>query len=95
METFTVDLRSSKNNAEVVSSFNTGLIRPSGGEWQGNNWNAFHDYLSWPSEESYELKIIGWSNCVGILQIFNESLRVLPEEYGALWVEPANLHKKN
>jgi hypothetical protein len=63
MQVFTVDLRSEISYADLVACFNVGLIGPSGGEWLGNNWNAFHDYLSWPSADTYELKILGWRDC--------------------------------
>lgn len=66
MQTFTVDLRSAQSAVAVVASFNVGLIGPSGGEWNGNNLDAFHDYLSWPEAETYELKILGWTECPGL-----------------------------
>jgi hypothetical protein len=63
MQTYVVDLNSAENFTGIISAFNAGLIVPSGGEWNGNSWDAFHDYLSWPQEENYQLVLVGWASC--------------------------------
>ncbi len=77
MQSFTVDLRSAKNAADVVASFNSGLIGPSGGDWKGNSWDAFHDYLSWPQAETYELNILGWEECSGLSATDREMIKTI------------------
>jgi hypothetical protein len=77
MQSFTVDLRSAQNAVAVVASFNAGLIGPSGGEWKGNSWDAFHDYLSWPEAERYELKILGWTQCPGLSMQDREMMQTI------------------
>ncbi len=51
---------------EFVEAFNAGFIRKVGGEWTGN-LDAFHDYLSWPDEDEYELTVAGWDGCRSML----------------------------
>jgi len=84
MQKFTVDLRNAKSFTDVVASFNVGLIGPSGGTWNGNSWDAFHDYLSWPEAETYALTILAWAECSGLTEterglmqtIFNDNTHV-------------------
>lgn len=63
---------------EFSAAFNEGLIHQAGGHWSGTSWDAFHDYLSWPTEESYTVVLDGWTDCDALhgrdLEIFEEIL---------------------
>jgi hypothetical protein len=58
---YRVDLRNVRDMSAFAGAFNDGLIRAAGGNWHGNSWDAFNDYLSWPVDESYMLLLDGWS----------------------------------
>ncbi len=60
MREFTVDLSNATSFEEFVAAFNDGFCRHVSGEWHGRSWDAFHDYLSWPAEETYRLTFRGW-----------------------------------
>ena len=47
---YRVDLRNVSDMNALVGAFNDGLIQAAGGHWNGNNWDAFNDYLSWPED---------------------------------------------
>jgi hypothetical protein len=47
---------------DFVAAVNEGLVRPAGGEWNGN-LDAFNDYLSWSEEEEYEIELLGSAQC--------------------------------
>ena len=76
---FTVDLSSAKNFDDVITSFNVGLIGPSGGEWNGN-WDAFHDYLSWPEADTYKLEVLGWLSCTALSTEQREMMQTIFSE---------------
>jgi hypothetical protein len=61
MAEYVVDLSTVTDWPGLVAAFNEGLIRPAGGEWNGN-LNAFHDYLSWPAAPEYRLILRGWGS---------------------------------
>jgi hypothetical protein len=71
-----VQLRGVQTMDAFSAAFNEGLIHKAGGHWEGNNWDAFHDYLSWPVEESYVLVLDGWASCSAL----NDSDRAIFEE---------------
>ncbi len=50
---------------EFIHIFNTMLINPLGGHWNGN-LDAFNDFLSWP-EDKYKLVLLGSSRCKEVL----------------------------
>lgn len=60
MKSYTVDLREARDFDNVVAAFNAGLISQARGKWNGN-LNALHDYLSWPDEAEYQLRLLGWN----------------------------------
>ena len=66
MKCFAVDCRSIASFEDFVAAMNRGFVRHVGGEWHGN-LDAFNDYLSWPSEDEYQLKIVGWASCTAAL----------------------------
>lgn len=66
MKRYTVDCSSVRSFGDFVEAANAGLIRPVGGEWNGN-LDAFNDYLSWPGEEEYELEFRGAATCASAL----------------------------
>jgi hypothetical protein len=66
MRRFSVDCTKVSSFAEFIEAINVGFIRPAGGEWNGN-LDAFHDYLSWPNDETYELELLGQQNCSTVL----------------------------
>jgi hypothetical protein len=76
--TYAVHLQGVQTMDAFAHAFNEGLIKPAGGFWNGNNWDAFNDYLSWPAEDSYVLLLEGWSECAALtgrdLTIFEEIL---------------------
>ncbi len=63
---YTIDLRNIASFADFVEAVNVGLIRPAGGEWSGN-LDAFHDYLSWPGYDTYELAFQGADHAAAAL----------------------------
>lgn len=65
MVDYVVDLSGVTTLDEFVAAFNEGFCRHCGGHWHGN-WNAFHDYLSWPAPERYRLVFRGWKQCRGL-----------------------------
>jgi len=66
MREFIVDLSRANTFESFVSAFNDGFCRHVSGEWHGRSWDAFHDYLSWPEDEQYELTFRGWADCHGL-----------------------------
>lgn len=66
MREFIIDLSSAESFEDFVAAFNEGLCKHVGGGWEGRNWNAFHDYLSWPEEQSYRLTFRGWEGCTAL-----------------------------
>lgn len=66
MKEFIIDLSSGKSFEDFVAAFNDGLCRQVGGRWEGRSWDAFHDYLSWPEEQSYRLTFRGWGSCTAL-----------------------------
>lgn len=60
---YQVQLRGVQTMDAFSAAFNEGLINKAGGNWNGKNWSAFHDYLAWPVEQSYELVLDGWTSC--------------------------------
>jgi hypothetical protein len=62
MREFIIDLSCAKSFEDFVGAFNEGLCRHVGGGWEGRSWDAFHDYLSWPEEQSYRLTFQGWES---------------------------------
>jgi hypothetical protein len=63
---YRVDLRNVRDMNTFAGAFNDGLIRVGGGHLNGNNWDAFNDYLSRPEDESYMLFLDGWSQCTAL-----------------------------
>src|SRR5687768_1336268 len=63
---YVVDLSGVSSFEEFVAAFNDGFCRHCGGGWNGRSWDAFHDYLSWPSEERFRLTLRGWKQCRGL-----------------------------
>ncbi len=70
MRSFDVDLTHAESFQDFVDAFNDGFCLPvmhSFGDsrethlWEGRNWNAFHDYLSWPQEQDYVITFKGWN----------------------------------
>ncbi|HZQ45899.1 MAG TPA: barstar family protein [Verrucomicrobiae bacterium] len=84
MREFIVDLSSAESFEAFVSAFNDGFCRLVSGEWHGRSWDAFHDYLSWPEDEQYQLTFRGWADCRGLdskarqmlQEIFNDNPHV-------------------
>jgi hypothetical protein len=68
MREYIVDLTSAASWEDVIEAFNKRLIRPVGGQWDGN-LDAFNDYLSWPEEANYRLVIRGWSRCAPLINL--------------------------
>ena len=66
LKEFTIDLTNVKSFTDIISAFNDGLIKPAGGNWNGN-LDAFNDYLSWPPEQAYRLILLGWNRVYPIL----------------------------
>ena len=64
---FTVNLKLGCTFVEFIDAFNLGFCHKVDGEWSGN-LDAFHDYLSWPTDEEYELTFTGWHNCAAMLE---------------------------
>jgi hypothetical protein len=62
MRRFTIDGTGVTSFSDFVAAANAGLVRPAGGEWNGN-LDAFNDYLAWPSEPQYEIEILGSWKC--------------------------------
>ena len=63
MREFIVDLSQAKSFDDFVAAFNDGFCHHVSGHWGGNlSWDAFHDYLSWPEEESFRLTFRGWES---------------------------------
>jgi hypothetical protein len=60
MREFVVDLTDAESYGDFVSAFNEGFCHHVTGDWRGTSWDAFHDYLSWPNEESYRLIFRAW-----------------------------------
>lgn len=63
---FRIDLHAAHDFPAFAAAFNNGLIHGVGGHWAGQSWDAFDDYLSWPTEETYELVLDGWWQCSGL-----------------------------
>ena len=64
---FIVDLRTAASFEEFVWAFNQSLGIPvGGGRWNGRSWNAFEDYLSWPTEDRFKLRFLGFASCPGL-----------------------------
>jgi hypothetical protein len=61
MRQFIVDLSAAETFEDFVAAFNAGFCRHAGGEWHGRSWDAFHDYLSWPEDDTYKLEFRGWN----------------------------------
>lgn len=66
MREFIVDLTSANSFEDFVAAFNAGFCLHVQGEWRGNNWDAFNDYLHWPDEEKYRLTFRGWEHSSAI-----------------------------
>jgi len=66
MREFTVQLSGVTTFEGFVSAFNEGFCKHFGGFWHGRSWDAFHDYLSWPEENSFILSFVGWESCTGL-----------------------------
>ena len=62
MKTFTIDGRGVRSFDDFVEATNVGFIEQVGGKWNGN-LDAFSDYLSWPEEKEYELKLVDAPGC--------------------------------
>lgn len=86
MREFVVDLREGYEG--FVDAFNEGLIRLVGGEWSGRSWDAFNDYLFWPEEEEFRLKLCGVpiEKCLAPadLKIFGEIVQDNPHVHVSL-----------
>jgi hypothetical protein len=63
---FVVNLTGVTTVEGFLAAFNEGFCRHAGGYLQTLNWNAFHDYLSWPDEERYRLVFRGWGRIRGV-----------------------------
>ena len=74
MREFVVDISESTSFSGFVAAFNQGFCQLVGGHWSGRSWEAFNDYLSWPEEDSYILKIKGWKGCGGLSDAERRSL---------------------
>ncbi len=57
---FIIDLSAAESFQDFITAFNEGFCRHVSGEWHGRSWDAFHDYLSWPGEGSYQLVFRAW-----------------------------------
>ena len=66
MRQLIVDLSAAETFEDFVAAFNEGFCRHVSGEWHGRSWDAFHDYLSWPEEESYQLTFRAWDKSKGL-----------------------------
>lgn len=66
MREFVVELGDAATWDAFAAAFNDGFCRRVGGEWGGQNWNAFHDYLSWPEEQRFRLVFRDWGGCRGL-----------------------------
>jgi hypothetical protein len=66
MREFIIDLSSAKSFEDFVAAFNEGFCRHVSGEWHGRSWDAFHDFLSWPEEQSYRLTFRAWERCIAL-----------------------------
>ena len=79
---YRINLHDVRKMSAFVAAFNDGLIERAGGRWNGQSWDAFNDYLSWPPEESYSLLLDGWSHCSALdrrdLATFEEVLAANP-----------------
>jgi hypothetical protein len=62
---FQVRCEAVQSFGDLVAAVNEGLVRPIGGEWNGN-LDALNDYLSWV-EEAYEVELLGSAQCVRAL----------------------------
>lgn len=65
MREFTIQLSNITTLQGFIDAFNRDFCKHVGGHWNGN-WNAFHDYLSWPDESSFGLRLAGWDTCAGL-----------------------------
>jgi len=74
MREFNVDLSGAATFEDFVSAFNDGFCRHVSGEWHGRSWDAFHDYLSWPTEENYRLIFRGWETSPSLSSAQREML---------------------
>ena len=63
MRGFVVDLSRVVSFSDFVAAFNEGFCRHCAGHWDGNNWDAFHDLLSWPPDDYYRLVFHDWEGC--------------------------------
>lgn len=61
MREFTINLSNVDTLQGCIDAFNRDFCAHIGGHWNGN-WNAFHDYLSWPDESSFGLRLSGWND---------------------------------
>lgn len=66
MREFCIDLLVARDLDQFTAAFNAGFVKSVSGHWDGQNMNAFHDYLSWPAEEKYRLRIHGWKTCAAL-----------------------------
>ena len=57
-----VDCSAVTSFADFISAFNAGFCSLIDGEWSGN-MDAFDDYLSWPTEPQYTLRILSSNTC--------------------------------
>ena len=60
---FRIELNGVTDRAGFVDAVNRGLVRQVGGRWDGGDWDALRDFLSWPQETSYALELAGWAAC--------------------------------
>lgn len=84
MREFVVDLTTAQSFEDFTSAFSIGFCRLVDGEWEGQSWDAVHDYLAWPKEDSYRLIFQGWNRTQALdaddrkmlLSIFKNNPRV-------------------
>ena len=57
VKSYVVDCSAVTTFADFISAFNAGFCSLIDGEWSGN-MDAFDDYLSWPTEPQYTLRIL-------------------------------------
>jgi hypothetical protein len=63
---FVIDCRGVRSFCDFVAATNAGFMEHVGGKWNGN-LDALNDYLAWPVEEKYELKIADSGQCARAL----------------------------
>jgi hypothetical protein len=62
VKTFTIDCRNVRSFNDFIEATNVGFIEHVGGKWHGN-LDAFNDYLSWPEEDEYQLRLLDAAEC--------------------------------